>query len=150
MLTEQTKTRGRLLLVLIDSDGNVKQESTHNLIVDAGLGYLAARNLSNAVLAMSHIAVGTGAAAAAAGDTTLGTELVRVALGSSALITTTVTNDTVEHVTTLGAGVGTGSLTEAGLFNAATAGTMLARAVFGVLTKAAGDSLTITWQIQQS
>jgi hypothetical protein len=49
--------------------------------------------------------------------------------------------------TTFGAGVGTGALTEAGIFNAATAGVMLSRVVFSVVNKASTDALTITWAI---
>jgi len=46
--------------------------------------------------------------------------------------------------------VNTGNVTEAGIFSANVAGTLLARQVFGVITKAAGDSLQVTWQITLS
>jgi hypothetical protein len=94
---------------------------------------------------MSHMAVGTGSTAAAAADTTLGTELNRQSLTS-----TTVTDNALAYVASYAAGTATGSLTEAGIFNASSAGTMLCRTVFGTVTKAADDSMTITWTITVS
>jgi hypothetical protein len=50
-------------------------------------------------------------------------------------------------VATFGAGVATGAITEAGVFNALTAGTMLCRTVFSVINKGALDTLVITWKV---
>ena len=52
-------------------------------------------------------------------------------------------------VTTFAAGVGTGAITEAGVFNVETEDTadMILYTDFGVITKAATDSLTITWTL---
>ena len=74
---------------------------------------------------MSHMAVGTGSTAAAASDAALGSELDR-----NALTSTTVTNNEVAYVCTYAAGDATGAITEAGLFNASSGGTMLCRTVF--------------------
>lgn len=73
--------------------------------------------------------------------------------------TTTVTNDTIQYVASYAAGVSTGAINEAGIFNAGTdgvtggGGTMLCRTVFGggstgVINKQASDTLTVTWRIQ--
>ena len=91
---------------------------------------------------MSHMAVGSGSGTAAANNPALGTELGRVALTS-----TVATNNAVAFVATFGAGVGTGAVTEAGLFNASTAGVMLCRTVFGVVNKEAADTMSITWTV---
>ena len=48
------------------------------------------------------------------------------------------------------AGSGTGAITEAGVFNASSGGTMLCRTVFSVVNKGADDSMTITWTITVS
>jgi hypothetical protein len=96
---------------------------------------------------MSHMAVGTGSTAAADTDTALNTELARVALTTTTVVTTNVANDAVEYVGTFGAGVATGALVEAGLLNAGSGGVMMTRTVFGVVTKAADDILTITWRV---
>ena len=95
--------------------------------------------------AMSYMAIGTGTTAAAAGDTTLGTELDR-----NALTSTTVSSNVTTYVASWAAGDGTGAITEAGIFNAASSGTMLARTVFDVVNKGANDSLTVTWSINIS
>jgi hypothetical protein len=88
------------------------------------------------------MAVGSGTTAAAVGDTTLGTELGRVSLTS-----TTVTTNNVAYVATFPAGTGTGAVTEAGLFNASSSGTLLCRTVFSVINKGAADTLGITWTV---
>lgn len=136
---------GVVNLVLKDEFGNIKEDITvNNLVVDTGLNFIADRMEGVSTGVMSHMEVGTGTTAAASGDTTLET-----AVGSSrtALTSTTVASNTVEYVCTFGAGTGTGALTEAGIFNDPTAGSMLCRTVFAVINKNAGDSMTITWTI---
>ena len=93
---------------------------------------------------MSHMAIGTGAAAAAAGDTTLGNQSARVALTSS-----TVTTTTIAYSASFPAGtpVADAAITEAGIFNDGTTGDMLCRTTFSVINKAATDSLTINWNV---
>jgi hypothetical protein len=56
----------------------------------------------------------------------------------------------VTYVATFSAGTGTGAVVEAGIFNAASAGTMLCRTVFAVVNKGVDDAMTITWQITVS
>jgi len=96
--------------------------------------------------AMTHMGVGSGTVDPAAGDTALGTALgARIALTS-----TTVTANDIVYVATFGAGSGTGAVTEAGIFNALTSGTMLCRTEFAVINKGASDSMTITWTVTVS
>jgi hypothetical protein len=90
------------------------------------------------------MAIGTGTATPAAGDTTLGTEAGRVTT------TGTATGNQVTYTSTFPAGTGTGAITEAGVFNANPAGTMLCRTTFPVVNKAAGDSIAITWVVTVS
>jgi hypothetical protein len=140
---ENLKITGKLNITVTDEAGQVKdQREIDNLVVTAGLTYIAGRMANASATVMSHMAVGTGAAAAAAGNTTLGTETARVALGST---TPGATN--IIYTANYGAGVGTGALTEAGIFNASSAGTMLCRTVFAVINKAANDTMTITWTV---
>lgn len=134
---------GELRITVTNPEGNVTQETViPNLVVTAGKNLIASRLKDTTDGAMSHMAIGTGTTAAAAGDTTLGTEAGRVALTS-----TTVTNNAVAYVATFGAGTGTGAITEAGLFNANSSGTMLCRTVFSVINKGAADTLGITWTV---
>lgn len=148
MLDDSLKTKGVVQVKLLDANGNVKeQREFSNLVVNGGLAYIASRIKDSTATAMSHMAVGTGSTAAAATDTVLGTQLVRVALDSTTLVTTTATNDAVQYIATFAAGTGTGAITEAGIFNDPTAGTMLCRTVFAVINKGALDTLVITWKV---
>lgn len=147
MLTEKVKARGLVTFTLLDENGLVKEQQDHNLVVDAGLAYIASRMKDATATAMSHMAVGTGTTAAADAQTALVTESARVALTSTTIVTTTVTNDSIQYVATFNPGTATAALTEAGLFNASSAGTMLARTVFPVINKGALDTLTITWKV---
>lgn len=143
MIQDQITATGALKIVLTGADGAVKQEQdVKNLVVTTGLGYIASRIKDATATAMSHMAVGSNATAAALANTALGVEL-----GRSALTSTTVTANAVTYVASFPAGTGTGAITEAGLFNAASAGTMLCRTVFAVVNKQASDTLQITWTV---
>ena len=143
MINDSIKVTGELKLTLTRPDGHVKHEVIiPNLVVTTGKNYIASRMKDASATAMSHMAIGTGSTSAAAGNTTLGSEAGRVALTS-----TTVTNNDVAYVATFPAGTGTGALTEAGIFNASSSGTLLCRTVFSVINKAAADTLGITWTV---
>jgi hypothetical protein len=146
MFNSNIKATGRLNVVLKDESGAVKDSrEINNLVVNAGLGYIASRMKDVTEDAMSHMAIGSGTSAAAAGDTTLGTQLAREALSS-----TTVAGGVVTYASSYASGTGTGAVTEAGIFNDATTGTMLCRTVFDVVNKGANDTLAITWTITLS
>jgi hypothetical protein len=147
MINDSIKAKGVLQLTLIDENGQVKQQDERNLVVNPGLAFIASRMRSTDASVMSNMAIGTGTVAAAAADTGLGVELARVSLDSTTLVTTNVSNDSVQYVATFDAGTGTGAITEAGIFNAGTAGTMLCRTVFPVINKGALDTLVITWKV---
>lgn len=131
--------------LVIKVNEEVVQE-TNNLVVTAGKNWVADR-MANANTVMTHMAIGTGTTAAAAGDTTLETESDRNTLSTSG---GTVSGNTITYEATWAAGDGTGAITEAGLFDAATGGDMLARTVFAVVNKTDLDSMTITWTITVS
>lgn len=142
-MNDGLKLRGDVALVLRDKNGNVKDErKINNLIVNTGLNFICDR-MKNDETAMSHMALGSGSTAAAAGDTTLGTQL-----GSrEALDSDTVSSNTITYTSSFEAGDATGAVTEAGIFNATSGGTMLCRTVFAVVNKSADDSLSVTWTI---
>lgn len=88
--------------------------------------------------------VGTGNSAPAIGNTTLNLESTRVQGGYTRSADTIWRNDA-----TFGAGVGTGTLVESGMFDQGptiNTGTMLCRQTFGAITKGASDTLVVTWQ----
>ena len=146
MFDDEIKVKGHLSIVLVDEMGVVKDERDFdNLVVTAGKGYIASRMKDATATAMSHMAIGTGTTAAAAGQTALVTEANRQALTS-----TNVPGGQITYSSTFGNGQGTGALTEAAILNAATGGTMLCRTVFNVINKGANDTLAITWTVTVS
>ncbi len=140
--------KGKLNIVLTGPDGKVKeQHEVDNLVVTVGKNFIAssmAKTTTNSPAAMTHMEVGTGTTAAAVGDTTLQSA---VSGSRVSLTSTTVTNNNVAYVATFPAGTGTGALTEAGIFNASSSGTLLCRTVFSVINKGAADTLGITWTV---
>jgi hypothetical protein len=143
---DMLKMKGELQVVVRDALGAVKQEFTvPNLVVTAGKNYIASRIVTGSTTVMSHMAIGTGTATPAVANTTLGTEAGRVALASFS-----ASGNAVTATATFPAGTGTGAITEAGILNASTSGTMLCRTTFPVVNKAAGDSIAITWVVTVS
>lgn len=141
-MDELLRIRGTLHATLRGPDGAVKREIVkHNLIVTAGKNAITSRLASSPGTAVpTHMAIGTGVTGEVAGDTTLQTELDRNAVTSN-----TAAGNVLTVVGDWAAGDGTGAITEAGIFSAASAGTMFSRATFSVINKAALDTLNITW-----
>jgi hypothetical protein len=108
----------------------------------------AVRDLLNGVgggpsLTVGWFALGTGAAPPADGDTALGAEVFRDAVTSRIPSSGSLN---VQYF--LGTTSANGStLTEAGLFNASAAGTLLARASFAGIAKTASLTVTFSWTI---
>lgn len=95
----------------------------------------------------NYVAWGTGAGVSAAADTTLFIEAseARVA-GTSSRVTTTVTNDTYQVVGTLTAD-GAKTITNAGLFDAATVGNLFMKTDFTGVALALGESIQLTLSV---
>ena len=144
---EDLQATGQVLIQLLDAAGKVKEEhKVKNLVVSTGKTYIAARMQGTSIpTVMGYMAIGTGTATPAVGNTTLGVEAGRVALASFSSSSNQVT-----ATATFPAGTGTGAITEAAIFNASTGGTMLCRTVFPVVTKQAGDTIAITWKVTVS
>lgn len=165
--TDFIKPSGIVRLTLLDRYGHTKFETTvPNLVVRTGLSHIALRMSTywltpvNGVLPdtianeMSHMALGSSATEPTASDTQLGAQLGnRVALtpaGNGAKATIAIPTGGPATVTFSGlfpAGTATGNVTEAGIFNALTSGTMLCRTTFPVISKLSTDSLAISWTI---
>lgn len=142
---EKVTATGVVQVLVTAADGTVKHEQTiPNLVVNAGLAYIASRMKDTTATAMSHMAVGAGTTSASGSQTALVTESARVSLTS-----TTVTDNAVAYVATFPAGTPASltALTEAGIFNASSSGTMLCRTVFAAVNKDVGDTLSITWTV---
>jgi hypothetical protein len=143
---DDIKASGSLRVIVYDKSGTVKEDREFkNLVVTTGKDFVASRIVGTASSVMSHMAVGSGTTAAAAGDTALQTELGRVALASNIAILNVVT-----QTATFPAGTATGAVTEAGIFNAASVGTMFCRTVFAVINKGVDDAMSVTWTVTVS
>jgi len=136
-------------------NGEVIEERTiDNTVVNAGLAQIAGLILTDiGGTAFDYIAFGTGTTAAAVTDTTLKTEITTSGgerkAGTGTRTTTSVTNDTAQLVATF-TFTGSFALTESGVFNASSDGTMLSRQVFAAVNVVSGDQIQVTWKIQVS
>jgi hypothetical protein len=148
MIQDFIKATGQLNIQVVGADGSIKQDETvENLVVTTGKTFIASRMAGTSSAVMSHMAIGTGTTAAAVGDTALQSQSAIVALTS-----TTPSANTVAYVATFPAGTPATltAVTEAGIFNAASAGTMLCHTIFPVVNKDVGDTMSITWTITLS
>lgn len=126
-------------LELVGEDGASKdRRHFKNLIVNSGLNRAKDRLFNPATVAtvFGNVAIGTGAVAETPVDVALGTEAARAAVAYTAGGTGVCT---VDH--TFPAGVGTGAITEVGLFDDPAAGNMFNRKTFPAINKTAGDAL---------
>lgn len=116
---------------------------SRNMVVDAGLDFIR-EAITRSKTPMGYIAAGDGSTAVTSADTTLDNELGRVGLVSY--------DDSSTGVVVLRAifesDQANGNLVEFGIFNDATAGTMLARTVLGAsFTKDETMMVRVNWTI---
>lgn len=143
MVNDLLKVKGDVKIQLFDQNKNLKDNrEVKNLVVATGKDYIAQRMTANTTNIMSHMAVGSGNVSPTTADTTLDTETDRIVLDS-----TNVTSNVITYVTTYPAGNATGTIAEAGIFNAGSGGTMLCRTNFNEVNKGASDVIVITWNI---
>jgi len=145
-INEYIKATGTLNILHTDENGFVKEDRTiENLVVSVGKNFIASRLGGASAAVMGWMELGTSSTAANVSDTTLNAPISLSRTALTSLTAGVPTANAITHVCTFIAGVGTGALTEAGIFNASSAGTMLCHTVFSVINKGAGDSITITW-----
>ena len=106
--------------------------------------------------APDFLAIGSGAGTAAVTDTTLFTEMTTGTWTGYARVnatptrsTTTVTNDTIQWQGTFTAPAAE-AVTNAGTFDASSAGNLCVKGDFATVNLASGDSLTLTVKLQFS
>lgn len=144
-MQENIKVTGQIHAVLTNEAGDVIEQNVQNMVMTVGKNMIASRLAGPATNPIGWMAVGTGGAfAPAVSQIALSAESARVPLTNG---NGTATNATVTYTATFGPGSGTGSISECGLFNALTNGTMLARSNSVVVTKGATDTLALTWTV---
>lgn len=139
VLILEHRRKGKLLL----------RRTMPNLETDAYKALRANLRIGAAVTAPTHIAIGTGTTAATEADETLESE-IEAGDGARHTATRTVTTITVTddasqytHTFTLDADT---DVTEAGLLNASSEGTLCYRRVFTAVQCLAGETLKVTWR----
>ena len=86
MIVDDLKLTGRLTVDLVAEDGTIKDtQEIPNLVVTTGKTFVASRMAGTASGVMSHMAIGTSNTAAVVGDTSLASEVARVALTTTML-----------------------------------------------------------------
>lgn len=140
-MNDNLNVKGDLIIQVIRDGKVIEERKETNVITTVGKNLIATL-VSGSGTAFSHMAIGTDSTTEAAGDTALGVEAGRVTLTSKS-----VTSGTIAYIGDFPAGTGTGSIVEAGIFNASSGGTMLNRTTFSAVTKTASDALKITWNV---
>jgi len=141
-MIEVSGLKGEFEVFLYDKAGKLKAyRHVKNLTVNEGFKAVCDMMGKGNIAPFKYCAIGDGTVAPSASDTILSNELART-LGSY-----NRTADTVwKNDATFDPGIGTGTITESGLFNASSGGTLLCRQTFGAITKGASDTLVVTWQ----
>jgi hypothetical protein len=122
----------------------------NNLVVSAGKALLASLAGDASAVPFTYLALGTSSTAPAAGQTALVAEITDTGLARAAAtvsrVTTTVTNDTLQLVYTWTAS-GSNTVKEVGVFNAASSGTMLSRALTTTRNFVNNDTFIVTYKV---
>jgi hypothetical protein len=127
-------------------------EERDNIVTTVGKNALASllNSASAGTTLVTHMGFGTGVTAVAVGDAALTTELT---IGSGGYNRAAVTRsnpsgNVIQYVATLTGVTTNPTIQEAGLFNAASAGTLFAHQLTGAVNLAtSADSLQVTWQV---
>ena len=154
-MADSIKARGTLNIDHI-TNGKVNSYYVPNTVVTLGKSIISSRLISGAYAPTDSIgwmSIGTGSSPIAAGDTTLGTEYMRLGPGSvtGSTTTTATTNDTSQWIGSFGVDAVT-TVNEAGLFNASGVdlGSMLSRTTFADISAISGDQINVSWKVDFS
>lgn len=151
-MTEQINITGKFRI-----ENTTTGQIVENLNTIMRVGFAQITNLIIADLVADGIgssydvmAIGIGSSTIVNTETVLGSEYLRIVLGSvtGSTTTTTLTNDTARFIGSFGTDT-TKTINEAGLFNQSgiDLGSMLARTTFAGITAISGDRINIQWDI---
>lgn len=147
-MTDTIKLRGCIEGHLRDAEGNpLAYFRANNTVVTSGRAWVLNRIASNDANSIIQIAVGTGTTAPATGDTALGSEFLRKAIGTMTLAGTTANPPYFQAQVSYATNEATTTLGEAGLFNSSSSGTMLSRVTFTTINKTTSNTLTISYTV---
>jgi len=118
------------------------------VFTDAGMAITTNRIIGSGT-EPKYLAIGTGAGTASAAGTALFTEVQTRVSGTSSRVTEAVTNDTYQVVGTVTA-TSARAVTNAGLFDADTAGNLFVHGDFATVNLSEDDSITFTIKVTYS
>ena len=154
MANEKIKIKGNVFYTVKDSEGNIKeQREIKNQIQTLGFSAIAsliATDNPGTEDTFDYMAIGIGSGQTIA-DTALDSEITTAGGerrgGVDVVATLTGTDDEILQFQTTYTFTDAFAITEAGIFNDASVGTMLCYQDFTAISVVNGDSLQITWQI---
>lgn len=151
---DNIKLQGKIDFEIRDKNGNLKDKWTvFNSVMKVGFAQLALLAGDASAVPFTYLAVGTSTTAVATSQTALAGEITDSGLARASAtvsrVTTTETNDTLQLVKAWSV-TGTKTVEEIGIFNDASTGTMLARALTTSKAVQNGDTLTATYQVKFS
>lgn len=145
--------KGQIDFKITRVDGSVEEFTVYNAIMNVGFAQLALLAGDASAVPFTYLEVGTSSTAVAASQTALQAAITDTGLARASAtvsrVTTTQTNDTLQLVYTWTA-TGTKAIEEIGVFNASSAGTMLARALTSTTTVNNGDEFQATYKVKFS
>ena len=152
MNSDSIKVKGILILEQLRDGQLVDSRYVDNTVLTIGKSQFAGHTVAdvNCGSAVDWIALGIGSATITAADATLGSEYLKIGVGSVTgdRTTTTVTNDTARFIGSFHIDA-TKAVNEAGLFNMSglDTGSMYCRTCFADLNVAAEDQINATWTL---
>ena len=139
------RPEGRLHIEFFEPGEPVRTLHASNSVVLGGLRWMASKLSGGYATTIGSIAIGRGTRETVPGDIYMQAETARQTLTSTHTTETVADGPSAAFVTTFGGGVGTGNLTELGLF--LHDGTLVARAVIPQQFKGETTSMRIKWSI---
>ena len=145
-MNSKLSLKGNVTIDLINVDGTIEKTiKCNNLVLATGEVYVANKLTGATITDLSDMAIGVGTTAPVTGDTALQNETARSAFLAGPTQGTGADNNKITMVSSFGAGVSTGTITEAGLFYDTT---IFSRLVFAGVVKGVTQALSVTWEIE--
>ena len=141
-MLDKITLKGHALIEVVHDSGRIDIYEYDNIIVTTGRDRIAALFAQDSSAFPSHIAIGTGSVAVVVGDTALGTEVKRNAIGADSAISGVATF----RVFFSKSDANGNTIAEAGVFDQSSGGTMFSRLLISpTITKTSSVSINITW-----
>lgn len=139
------RPEGRLHIEFFEPGQPVRTLHVTNNVVIGGLRWMAARLGGTSAESTGKMALGNGSSAVSIGDSSLQAETARQSLTAIETAEPVANEPAAVYTTTFAAGLGTGNVSEMGLF--LTGGVLVARAVIPSQPKSSTTSMRIKWSI---